>query len=218
MKKAFTLIELMIVVTIIGILVAISVTSFTNAQRRSRDVARKGQVLGIQSALEQYRSVNNTYAPAYGLAKGYTGDGLGNCFYNINDTVVNDPMFVQDTSNATTTALTPYLAPLVAAPRAIGSSLPIGFGSFSRACNAGGPNFAAGTINYRAQNKYYMLRVALEYRNQPADPSNNCNSGTPGNLAAADGSNTLWKQGSYPVTGAVCTTYKIYQRSSTPNL
>ena len=52
LKRAFTLIELLIVITIIGILVSIAIASFASAQARSRDARRKGDLDAIKKALE----------------------------------------------------------------------------------------------------------------------------------------------------------------------
>ncbi|MBD3266924.1 prepilin-type N-terminal cleavage/methylation domain-containing protein [bacterium] len=65
-KKAFTLIELLIVVAIIGILAAIAVPNFLNAQIRAK-VARTVSDMKTQStALEMYRLEEGSYPPYLG--------------------------------------------------------------------------------------------------------------------------------------------------------
>ena len=59
--KAFTLIELMVVISIIGILVAIGVVSYRKTYQLSRDSRRKADLAQIQQALETYRSENGSY-------------------------------------------------------------------------------------------------------------------------------------------------------------
>lgn len=59
--KAFTLIELLIVVAIIGILAAIAVPNFLNAQIRAKVARVKGDLRAIGTALDSYRVDNNTY-------------------------------------------------------------------------------------------------------------------------------------------------------------
>ncbi len=53
-KKAFTLIELLIVVAIIGILAAIAVPNFLNAQIRAKISRVYGDLRSIQTAIEMY--------------------------------------------------------------------------------------------------------------------------------------------------------------------
>lgn len=65
-RRSFTLIELLIVVAIIGILAAIAVPNFLNAQIRAK-VARVYADIDAQgTALEQYRLDNNHYPPSNG--------------------------------------------------------------------------------------------------------------------------------------------------------
>lgn len=66
-KSAFTLIELLIVITIIGILVATGVYSWQAAQVKARDSRRKTDVKAIQQALESYYQTNGEYPPAASL-------------------------------------------------------------------------------------------------------------------------------------------------------
>jgi len=56
-KKAFTLLEMLIVLGIIAVMLSILTVSYTTAQKKSRDSKRKGDVKAIQNALEQYYSV-----------------------------------------------------------------------------------------------------------------------------------------------------------------
>ena len=68
--RAFTLIELLIVVAIIGILAAIAVPNFLNAQMRAKVVRVVADMKAVGMAEEQYRLDNNQYT--------YDGDcGVG---------------------------------------------------------------------------------------------------------------------------------------------
>jgi len=60
-KNAFTLIELLIVVAIIGILAAIAVPNFLNAQIRAKVARVQSDARSTGTALEQYRLDNNAY-------------------------------------------------------------------------------------------------------------------------------------------------------------
>ncbi len=63
-SKAFTLIELLIVVAIIGILAAIAVPNFLNAQTRAKIARVYADIKAQSTALEQYRLDNNHYPPS----------------------------------------------------------------------------------------------------------------------------------------------------------
>jgi len=60
-KRAFTLIELMIVVAIIGILAAIAIPNFVKFQCRSKQSEAKGNMKAIYVGEESYRAENDTY-------------------------------------------------------------------------------------------------------------------------------------------------------------
>jgi type II secretion system protein G len=60
-RKAFTLIELLIVVAIIAILAAIAVPNFLEAQTRSKVSRAKSDMRSIATALESYFVDNNAY-------------------------------------------------------------------------------------------------------------------------------------------------------------
>ncbi len=60
-KKGFTLIEVLVAATIIAILTAIGIVSYTSINRRSRDTRRKSDLEQLRSALEIYRTDNGFY-------------------------------------------------------------------------------------------------------------------------------------------------------------
>ena len=74
--RAFTLIELLIVVAIIGILAAIAVPNFLNAQIRAGVSRVKGDFKAIETALKSYMMDNNKYPPDRGGPNFGAGDGL----------------------------------------------------------------------------------------------------------------------------------------------
>ena len=67
-RKAFTLIELLIVVAIIGILAAIAVPNFLNAQIRAKIARVEAELRTCANAIETYR-VDHGYYPTYNNPK-----------------------------------------------------------------------------------------------------------------------------------------------------
>jgi prepilin-type N-terminal cleavage/methylation domain-containing protein len=63
-KNAFTLLELLVVIGIIGILVALATVSYSKTQAAGRDSRRKQDLVAIQNALEQYYSAEGYKYPA----------------------------------------------------------------------------------------------------------------------------------------------------------
>ncbi len=65
-QKGFTLIELLIVVAIIGILAAIAVPNFLNAQMRAKITRVKADFRAIDTSFQSYMLDNNHYPPDVG--------------------------------------------------------------------------------------------------------------------------------------------------------
>jgi prepilin-type N-terminal cleavage/methylation domain-containing protein len=70
----FTLIEILVVVSIIGVLISVSVVSFRNAQVKARDTVRKSDLNNLSLALEGYLQKNGSYVDGLGT----TCTGLAN--------------------------------------------------------------------------------------------------------------------------------------------
>jgi prepilin-type N-terminal cleavage/methylation domain-containing protein len=60
-KSGFSLIELLVVISIIGILVSILILNFDEARKNSRDKVRKSELKSLQLAIETYKSQNGVY-------------------------------------------------------------------------------------------------------------------------------------------------------------
>lgn len=72
-KHGFTLIEMLIVITIIGVLVSLGVISYSSFNKQARDGRRKADIEQIRGALELYRSNVSAYPTpvgTYGLPFG----------------------------------------------------------------------------------------------------------------------------------------------------
>ncbi len=63
-NKGFTLFELLVSISIIGILVAVASVSYSGAQKKARDARRKEDMMTIQKAAEQYYSLSNYNYPS----------------------------------------------------------------------------------------------------------------------------------------------------------
>ena len=83
-KRAFTLIELLIVIAIIGILATVIIVSYMNAQVKSRDNKRRADVQAIASAHQlMHQDTNKWYIPGTGY-KGAASMGNGSGWFNAN--------------------------------------------------------------------------------------------------------------------------------------
>lgn len=60
-KNAFTLLEILVVISIIGILLALGTAAFSTAQKKGRDARRKSDIKAMQNGFEQYYSREGAY-------------------------------------------------------------------------------------------------------------------------------------------------------------
>ena len=67
LQKGFTLVELLVVISIIGILSGLLFANFGGVREKSRDGVRKSDLGHIQSALELYRADQGSYPALGGL-------------------------------------------------------------------------------------------------------------------------------------------------------
>lgn len=73
-QRGFTLLELLVVISIIGILIAMGAVAFSTAQVTARDSRRRADIKSWQDALEQ----------TYSKYTSYTGGGSG-CTISVNE-------------------------------------------------------------------------------------------------------------------------------------
>jgi type II secretion system protein G len=67
-KFAFTLVEILIVIIILGILTVALITKLTSIQARARDTARFTDLRAISTAIETYKVDNGSYPTANYIA------------------------------------------------------------------------------------------------------------------------------------------------------
>lgn len=60
-RNGFTLLELLVVVSIIGLLLAMGTVAFATAQQRGRDSRRRADIQQMQKGFEQYYADNGSY-------------------------------------------------------------------------------------------------------------------------------------------------------------
>jgi len=74
-SPGFTLLELLVVISIIGLLSSFLVASLSQARAKARDTRRKAELRSMQTALELYFNDNNGYPVAPGWLSSEPGDG-----------------------------------------------------------------------------------------------------------------------------------------------
>jgi prepilin-type N-terminal cleavage/methylation domain-containing protein len=65
MKKAFTLVEILIVVAILGIMAAIVIPTFSGHIQQAKEAAAKDDLRILRNAIELYASQHNNVPPGY---------------------------------------------------------------------------------------------------------------------------------------------------------
>ena len=93
MKKGFTLVELLVVISIIGTLVAILLPNFMGARERAKDAQKIQDAYAIKNALRMYYNDNQAYPTPVGtgntiaIPTGYmAATGLGFTYAQPNGT------------------------------------------------------------------------------------------------------------------------------------
>ena len=98
-KKGFSLLELMVIVSIIGVLVAFAVPTYMGAQRRAQDNVAKSQLMLIQDAEKMHKLETGAYAMCTDNADCQDvldidlPQGTGDWQYDVPTAVVSPPSF-----------------------------------------------------------------------------------------------------------------------------
>lgn len=74
-KSGFSLLELLVVISIMGILIALGTVAFSTVQKKGRDSRRRADIKAMQDAFEQYKAENNTYGTCSTMAAYDSGSG-----------------------------------------------------------------------------------------------------------------------------------------------
>lgn len=147
--KGFTLVEILVAISVIGLLSAIVLVSVNSARAKSRDAKRKAEISQIQKALEMYYNDNGQYPLSGGAASPNSGWSNSN-----------------DASWATlSTALASYIK-LPVDP----VNSPAGW-----AGSAGTYTYTFYSRNYGCAQQWYMLVYRLENPNITSPGMRACN-------------------------------------------
>lgn len=89
-RKGFTLLELLVVISIIGILIAMGAVAYSTAQKKGRDARRTGDMKAIQNAMEQAYASSGSY-PSFSGCPSTVTMGTGSTFQMPSDPKNSSP-------------------------------------------------------------------------------------------------------------------------------
>lgn len=106
-QRGFSLVEIMVVITIIGLLSAVSLGSLNTIQKNNRDARRQADLRLVQSALQQFYADQNFY-PNNLTAEIANGSAITNCTGLTGCTVITKTYLSETPKDPVTGTATPY--------------------------------------------------------------------------------------------------------------
>ena len=94
-RQGFTLIEMLVVISLIGILATLAIVSYTGTQKSARDTQRKSDTKQYQNAVEIFASKNNGLYPSETNAAGVSA-ATTLCADILSTTCPEDPRAADD--------------------------------------------------------------------------------------------------------------------------
>ena len=104
-KKACTLIEVLVVVTILGLLAAVGIPSMMNAHRNSQRKAGDINIIAMEAAVDQYSVINNI-RPGEMLSFDDISDYLGGMIREVSDLNIGESAMYASENSVTYTLIT----------------------------------------------------------------------------------------------------------------
>lgn len=175
--KGFTLIELMVAISIVAILASVGLVAYSKTQITARDSRRKQDLRSIQTALELYRQKNNHYPCSSDWQLSNSADSQG--------WIKDDPSAGSNCSQSITYLDTNYINTLPKDPLAnSGNPFTSNVSGYGYKSNS----ITGATCPSPAVGNYFVLAASLE---NPQDPEANaqknytlCDGSTPSNSSA----------------------------------
>lgn len=141
-QKGFTLVELLVVISIVGVLMAISIFGLQGARESSRDARRKADLELIRSGLELYRSDCNNY-PVGSLSTTLIGD-------DSTSSCLSSNVYVREIPSDPLSPARSYLYSSTGFSYELCASLESDTGDVETCGGSGGSSNCGETCNYKA--------------------------------------------------------------------
>jgi prepilin-type N-terminal cleavage/methylation domain-containing protein len=163
-RAGFTLIELMVTITIIAIISSIGFVTYANAQLSARDARRKSDLRSIATALELYQQKNGRFPCLDGDGWALSSDASAPWITDANfaDCAASAPAKPLDTT---------YINQLPVDPKS-NTGNPINTSTYGYAYGYGSATAGDGNCPTELNGNYYVLVARLENANDPASNKN----------------------------------------------